>query len=63
MTTCLVLTSPSQLARDRASHPAVRAAPRKPAQRTQSPALLRLLTGADGVKLPHHPRRPRLRRT
>jgi hypothetical protein len=61
MTTCLATATPLQRANDRRTYRAALTPAGKPACAVGS-RLLRVLTGADSIRLPHHPRRRRPRR-
>ena len=57
MTTCLAHATSLQHPGDRRTRETASTPTRKPAVVAGSKNLLRMLTGADGIKLPHHPRR------
>ena len=63
MTTCLAHATPWQHANDRRTCQAAWSPTCKPTGPVRSKNLLRVLTGADGIKLPHHPRRRPSRRS
>ena len=62
MTTCLAHTAPLQHPGHRRAQETASTPTRKPTVAAGSKNLLRMLTGADGIKLPHHPHRRRPRR-
>ena len=59
MTTCLAHTAPLHQLGHRRTQETASTPTRKPAIAAGSKNLLRLLTGADAIKLPHHPHRRR----
>ena len=63
MTTCLTHATSWQHAVDRWTRQAASAPTRKPTGPISSKNLVRVLTGADGIKLPDHPRRRQSRRS